>query len=189
MRLKLTTLFFLLATSAHASCYLGGSVGANVSTPTISNGLVDFGISTRAINAAPEVGCDMDIGGNFVVGVLARYNVVPFSSGALATADQFKQSGEASLLAKVGVMVNPSTQLYVVGGVTTAKITINSIGTSDTGSTFGGGIDLKIAKTDWSMFAETDFTTYGVRGVSGNAVRPSDTVFRLGARWHPSLDW
>lgn len=185
--MKLASAFFLLATaSANATCYVGGSVGLNVNTPTLNNGIAEFGVNTRTVNVAPEAGCDVMLG-NFVVGALGRVNAVPYSSGSIATLDSFKQSASYSALAKLGVMVNDATMLYGVGGLTTAKFDFNSFGTSATGTTFGGGLDLKLAKTDWSMFAEVDFTTYGVKSVSGGTIKPSETTFRVGGRWHPSI--
>ena len=187
MIIRSTAIAFLLATSAaNAGCFIGGSAGVNINTPSVSNGVANLGINTQTVLASPEVGCDRTFGG-VSLGALARYNIAPYAAGNVATFDSLKSSGSYSLLGKVGVEINRGTEVYAVAGLTGKQLSFNAVGTSATGTTLGAGMEVQIAKSDWSMFGEFDTTSYAVTQVSGASVKPNDNVFRVGVRFRPSL--
>jgi opacity protein-like surface antigen len=185
--LALATACLLSSGAAHAGCFVGGSVGANLTAPSVNNGIANIGVSTQTVLASPELGCDLGIGHGFAVGGLIRADFAPYTAGSLASLNEVESKGSYSGLGKLSYKINSGASVYALGGLTSTQFSLNGFGTSATGTTFGGGLELAIANTSFSAFAEADVTTYGYKTVSGISAKPNNDVFRVGLRWRPDF--
>ncbi len=155
------------------ACYIGGNVGGGWSHTQVNDEI--SGVSLATLNASAvvgggQVGCDLQFGGNWVIGVQGMYDASGLkqstTSAALAPASL---NGSipwfGTVTGRLGYAVAPGWLVYGKGGgawthvdanITFAGLNLSSGSFGQSGWTAGGGVEWKVAP-NWSVFAEYDY--------------------------------
>jgi outer membrane immunogenic protein len=162
--------------------YIGAGVGAGIIVHDHSIRDVDFGnhrfngIGADGVFGTAIVGWDWQIGPKGVFGLFADYdfhdnnNDFSLFDGLIRTS--FEHDNIWSVGARLGVLTSPSTLWYATAGYTEAQIDTNTTLSFDGGDfsfsrdrTFsgwfvGGGIDTRLAASNWFLRLEYRFSQF-----------------------------
>lgn len=163
--------------SAQVGCYVGGSVGGSV-TQTEVPGIT---IAASGAIAGVEAGCDYKFD-KIVVGALGRVDFSDVKS--TFAAGTFKQDAAWTAALRVGYQLQPDVLTYVIGGYTGTSLDYAGLASIDRNGIMGGlGVEIKLIG-NMHGFAEWNHTEYRkwTDGVSGDQLKPSSDVARVGVR-------
>jgi len=180
-------------------CYIGGNVGGRFTrfeerqiakvggVPVVPPPGGDFGVgeSTDFIGGG-QIGCDFQVGGNWVVGIQGMYDygntrnthVIP-AFPTFFMEDRVRDM--VTLTGRVGYLFAPQVLAYVKGGGAWARTghtafgTVPALFTSEfsggldrSGWTVGGGLEWMFAP-GWSVFGEYNYMDFGRRDIAFTA--------------------
>ncbi len=142
-----------------ASCYVGGSVGVGSTVTRISDTEFFADLGSDGYVGGGEFGCDMSLSG-FVVGGLARYD---FNNlGGSIDGTSVDAGGVWTIAAKAGLKINSGATIYGIAGIAGTKIKVEAVDSaSHRGWMAGAGVELAIANSPVSLFAEYNYLTLG----------------------------
>lgn len=179
--------------------YLGAQAGFGITyadTPVYCSGICATAVRDTRSTTQPIFGAHFGYNhqvGNVVVGIEADANArfgssdsfyQPSSSSSVPIDELFIPgihfNGDASLRARLGVLLTSRTLLYATGGVafghvkTTGDITLDpNLNGWRTGWTVGAGVEYAL-DTNWSVRAEYRYTDYGTERTCVNFTTPPD---------------
>lgn len=168
-----------------ASCYLGGSVGMGSTVTRISDTEFFADLGSDGYVGGGEIGCDMNLAG-FVVGGLARYD---FNNlGGKIEDTSIDAGGVWTIAAKAGFKINSGATIYGLAGIAGTKIKVEAVDSaSHRGWMAGAGVELAIANSPLSLFAEYNYLTLGgetYENEEGAAkIDPVTHIGRVGGRF------
>lgn len=188
----------VIASSAYAQtakaegwtgCYAGGEVGAAWNSTTVTDEASPYPViatlSNANITGGGRVGCDLQVSGPVVIGVLGSFdwtgNKATVTSPVLTPSYLTgKVSRVATVDARIGYLLTPNTLGYAKVGLaltrTNATLTgggapaNDSASFSQSGISAGGGVEQRVGR-NFSVFAE-----YNYYGANNKIVYFPDTV-------------
>jgi outer membrane immunogenic protein len=180
-------------------CYIGGNVGGGWARTTQSrvgfiDGTVinppqDFGSSDGRGDfiGGGQIGCDYQVGGNWVVGVQGMVDFGDVRSSHAVTAfptfsSAIRLQDTITATGRIGYLFAPQVLAYVKGGAAWARVDYNffqpsgalsesATGVDRTGWTVGGGLEWMFAP-GWSVFGEYNYMDFGRRNISFTSAVP-----------------
>jgi outer membrane immunogenic protein len=172
-------------------CYLGGNVGGGWGRDGYDFAGSPFGrYNPDGFVGGGQIGCDYQ-SGSWVVGVRGLFDWSdlkgrgPDLLGAPGFVEQGKITSFDTATARIGVLLQPNTLLYIDGGFASAKFKrteFNPAGaiffTSDSrhsGGTIGGGLEWLVG-SNWSAFLEYDYLHFGKKHLTTSNGTPIDTI-------------
>ncbi|MBO0764622.1 MAG: porin family protein [Hyphomicrobiaceae bacterium] len=159
--------------------YIGAGVGegAFIQDVTVENDgdrLHFNGIGGDGVLGTAIVGWDLQVSPNALIGVFGDYDFSninsDFSVADPATRLSIDHDHSWSIGGRIGLLSSPSTLWYATGGFTQARFdasaTINSDVSVSRGRTFdgffvGGGVDTRLAASNWFLRLEYRFSDFG----------------------------
>lgn len=170
-----------------SGCYIGGNAGGVWTdknyTWTTQRGIPTVGLNAGSLTAdswagGGQIGCDYQVNNNFVVGIrgmadgtnLNGSNVWPVAS---AISNNLKINSFETVVAKVGIVMIPAVEFYVVGGLALvqdqyslvqAGSVVGSTNPTGVGYDVGGGLSLMFAP-NWDVFVEYDYMGFGSKNI------------------------
>ena len=174
-------------------CYVGGNVGGGWARDGWDNvGLPFARIKPDGFVGGGQVGCDYQFG-SLVVGARGLFDwsglkgrgpdlLIPGGGGFV---EQSKITSFDTATARIGVVLQPNTLLYIDGGFATAKFKRTEFDpagaiffTSDSrhsGGTIGGGLEWLLG-SNWSAFLEYDYLHFGKKHLTTSNGTLIDTI-------------
>ena len=163
--------------------YLGAQAGFGITyaeTPGYNSGSLAADRYTRS-TTQPILGAHVGYNhqlGNLVVGIEAdanmRFGSSDFFYESSTLIPGLHLNGDASLRARLGVLLTSRTLLYVTGGVALGLVKVETDsrlvsgqGGWQTGWTIGAGVEYALDK-NWSARAEYRYTDYGTERICGS---------------------
>ena len=180
----------MMASAAHAQsadaqawtgCSVGGEVGAAWNSTRVTDEVSSYEIgslSDASIAGGVRLGCDYQVAGPLVIGVLGDFNWTGLKKSATSIyIDPLVLTGKvsrvATVTARAGYLLTPGTLGYAKAGVawtrTSALLTydgsaVDSVGFSQSGFTAGAGVEHRIRR-NLSVFAEYNYYGAGDKTV------------------------
>lgn len=168
-----------------ASCYVGGSVGMGSTVTRISDTEYHADLGSDGYIGGGEVGCDMSLSA-FVVGGLVRYD---FNNlGGSIDGSEVDAGGVWTVAAKAGMKLNQGAVVYGLIGLAGTKIKVEDVASaSHRGWMAGAGVELAIANSPISIFAEYNYLdlgskTYTDADDASASIDPVTHIGRIGGR-------
>lgn len=170
------------------SCYVGASVGMGASVTRVSGGQFVDDLGSDGYIGGGELGCDMSFG-QLVLGGLARYDWNNLGGSIDGTG--VDAGGIWTIAAKAGLAVNKGATIYGLLGIAGTKVKIEGVDSeSHRGWMAGAGVELAIANSPISIFAEYNYIELGGQTFTGGeesasvdpTVDPTTHVGRVGGR-------
>lgn len=163
---------------AQVSCFVGGSVGGGI-TSTEVPGLT---IAASGAIAGVEAGCDYKMD-KVVLGGLARADWSDVSTSFAV--GSMKQDATYTAALRAGYMINPDVMPYLIAGYQFTSLDYADLANIDrNGIMVGAGLEVKLIGNlyGYAEYNHTEFRKW-TDIASGDVLRPSSDVARVGARF------
>jgi outer membrane immunogenic protein len=161
-------------------CYVGGNIGGGWSDKHYTGvvggaaGLSEGGQTASGFVGGGQIGCDYQVGGNWVIGIQGMWDWGDVRGTNASTVFPFNvfhtdDRSFGTVTGRLGYAVNPATLAYGKFGygwvddhntVVSAGVLSNVVNVTRSGFDLGGGLEYKFAP-NWSTFVEYDHIFLG----------------------------